>query len=161
MPINMGGRRCEGKRDPLNSVSEESKAVTRRLVEELFNTGNLEVADEVLAADYVGHSPSHPDLPGPENLKRAVGEWRIAFPDTHNVIEDMVAEGDKVAVCLTARHTPGRVHGHRRNRQQDSGNELRHLPLVRGQDHGQLGHLQRPGDGAAVQQLGITSLSDT
>ncbi len=87
-----------GRRILINSVSEESKAVTRRLIEELFNTGNQEIADEVLAADYVDHSPSHPDLPGPENLKRAVAEWRDAFPDTRNIIEDMVAEGDKVAV---------------------------------------------------------------
>ena len=86
-------------------MSEESKAVTRRLIEELFNTGNQEIADEVLAADYVDHSPSHPDLPGPENLKRAVGEWRVAFPDTHNVIEDIVAEGDRVAVRWTTHAT--------------------------------------------------------
>ena len=79
-------------------MSEGNKAVTRQLIEELFSTGNQEIADEVLAADYVDHSPSRPGLSGPENLKRAVGEWRVAFPDTRNVIEDMVAEGDKVAV---------------------------------------------------------------
>ncbi len=49
----------------------------------------------------IDHSPSRPGLPGPENLKRAVGEWRIAFPDTHNVVEDIVAEGDKVAARWT------------------------------------------------------------
>ena len=101
----MGGRGSEGKRGPLNAVSEESKVATRRLIEGLFNTGNQEIADEVLAADYIDHSPSHPDLPSPENLKRAVGEWRVAFPDTHNVIEDMVAEGDKVAVRWTTHAT--------------------------------------------------------
>ena len=87
-------------------MSEGNKAVTRQLIEELFSTGNQEIADEVLAADYVDHSPSRPGLSGPENLKRAVGEWRVAFPDTRNVIEDMVAEGDKVAVRWTtyARH---------------------------------------------------------
>ena len=97
--------RSDWKRSPLNSVPEDSKAVTRRLIEELFNTGNQEIADEVLATDYVDHSPSHPDLPGLENLKRAVGEWRVAFPDTHNVIEDIVAEGDKVAVRWTTHAT--------------------------------------------------------
>ncbi len=93
------------KKSLLNSVFEESKTVTRRLIEELFNTGNQEIADEVLAAEYVDHSPSHPGLPGPENLKRAVSEWRVAFPDTRNVIEDIVAEGDKVAVRWTTHAT--------------------------------------------------------
>src|SRR5919202_5813813 len=92
IPMNMGEGRSAGKRGPLNSMSEQSKAVTRRLIEELFNTENLEMADEVLAANYVDHSPSHPGLHGQENLKRAVGEWLVAFPDTHNVIEDIVAE---------------------------------------------------------------------
>jgi predicted ester cyclase len=82
-------------------VAEENRAVARKLIEQLFNTGHLEIADEILAADYVDHSPSHPGLPGPENLKLAVAEWRVAFPDTRNVIEDMVAEGDKVAVRWT------------------------------------------------------------
>jgi steroid delta-isomerase-like uncharacterized protein len=86
-------------------VSEEGKTVARRLIEELFNTGNLELADQVLADDYVDHSPSHPDLPGPENVKRAVREWRAAFSDTLNVIDDMVAEGDRVAVRWTTHAT--------------------------------------------------------
>ncbi len=75
--------------------------MARRLVEELFNTGRLELADEVLAEDYVDHSPSHPELTGTENIKRAVHEWRAAFPDTLNVIDDLVAEGDRVAVRWT------------------------------------------------------------
>ena len=86
-------------------MSEENKAITRQLIEELFNTGNQEIADGVLAAGYVDHSPSYPGLPGPENLKRAVAEWRLAFPDTRNVIEDMVAEGDRVAVRWTTHAT--------------------------------------------------------
>lgn len=86
-------------------MSEENKVIARRLIEELFNTGNLEVVDEVLAADYADHSPSHPDLSGPENVKRAVREWRAAFPDTHNVINDTVAERDRVAVRWTTHAT--------------------------------------------------------
>jgi predicted ester cyclase len=98
-------RRSGGKKSRRSSVSEENKAIIRQLIEQLFNTGNQEIADGVLAADYVDHSPSHPGLPGPENLKRAVSEWRVAFPDTRNVIEDIVAEGDWVAVRWTTRAT--------------------------------------------------------
>ena len=41
---------------------EDDKAIVRRLIEDLFNTGNPDIADEVLADDYVDHSPSHPDV---------------------------------------------------------------------------------------------------
>lgn len=80
---------------------EEHKAVVRRAIEELFNTGSLEVADEVFAADYVDHTPSNSELSGLENIKRFVCEWRIAFSNTRNAIDDMVAEGDRVAVRWT------------------------------------------------------------
>ena len=85
---------------------EENKAVVRRLVEDLFNTGDPWIADDVLADDYVDHSPSHPDLPGPENLKRSVLGWLAAFPDTVSAVRDIVAEGDTVAVrwCTRATH---------------------------------------------------------
>jgi steroid delta-isomerase-like uncharacterized protein len=86
-------------------VSEENKAVARRLIEELFNTGNEDIADEILADDYVDHSPSHPYLSGPQNVRRAVGEWRSAFPDTCNTVNDMVAEGDRVAARWTTHAT--------------------------------------------------------
>jgi predicted ester cyclase len=98
-------RRSGGKKSLRSSVSEENKVIIRQLLEQLFNMGNQEIADGVLAADYVDHSPSHPGLPGPENLKRAVSELRVAFPDTRNVIEDIVAEGDRVAVRWTTRAT--------------------------------------------------------
>jgi len=80
---------------------EEHKAVVRRAIEGLFNTGRLAIADAVFSADYVDHSPSNSNLSGLENVKRFVGEWRTAFPDTRNVIEDMVVEDDRVAVRWT------------------------------------------------------------
>ena len=39
-------------------MSEEHKAIVRRIIEEFFNTGNLEVVDEIFATDYVDHNPS-------------------------------------------------------------------------------------------------------
>jgi steroid delta-isomerase-like uncharacterized protein len=85
--------------------SEANKTVVLRLIEDLFNTGNLDIADEVLARDYVDHSPSHPELSGPENIKHSVSEWLNAFPDTVSVAHDVVAEGDKVAARWTTRAT--------------------------------------------------------
>ncbi len=84
---------------------EENKVVVRRVIEDLFNTGDPAIAEEVFAADYVDHTPSHPDLRGPENVARSVAEWRAAFPDTRSTVEDLVAEGDKVAARWTTEAT--------------------------------------------------------
>jgi steroid delta-isomerase-like uncharacterized protein len=85
--------------------SEDNKAIVRRLIEDLFNTGNPDIADEFLADDYVDHSPSHPDVPGRENVKQSVSEWLIAFPDTVSVAKDLVAEEDRVAARWSTQAT--------------------------------------------------------
>ena len=78
-------------------MSEENKAIARRVTEELFNRGNLDVADELFAPNFVDHDPASPeDIRGPEGMKQFIAMYRGAFPDIHIVIEDQVAEGDKV-----------------------------------------------------------------
>ena len=53
-------------------MSEENKTIVRRQEEEIFTQGNLDVADEVYARDYVGHDPSNPeDIRGLEAAKQA------------------------------------------------------------------------------------------
>jgi steroid delta-isomerase-like uncharacterized protein len=86
--------------------AEQNKAICRRADEELFNRGNLDVADELFAVDYVYHDPTGgEDWRGPEGVKRYVSMFRTAFPDLHLTIEDQIAEGDKVAYRWTARGT--------------------------------------------------------
>jgi steroid delta-isomerase-like uncharacterized protein len=87
--------------------AEENKALARRLIEEMFNRGNLEAADELFAPDYVNHDPGSPEeiRGGPEGIKRYVGVYRTAFPDLQLTIEDQVTEGDKVATRWTGRGT--------------------------------------------------------
>jgi len=83
-------------------MSKENKAISRRVNEECFNQGNLAVADELLAADYVDHA-APPGLPaGVEGFKQLVAIYRTAFPDLHVTIEDQIAEGDKLATRFTA-----------------------------------------------------------
>ena len=76
--------------------TEENKAIVRRVIDEMVNKGNLEVADEVLASDYIYHFPTH-EINGPEGLKEFISMMRTAFPDLHVTIEDLIAEGDTVA----------------------------------------------------------------
>ncbi len=87
-------------------MSEENKALTRRWFEDLFNTGDLAVADELTAQDSVNHDPTLGDLPrGPEGDKQVVNLYRGGFPDANITVEEQIAEGDKVVTRWTARGT--------------------------------------------------------
>ena len=79
--------------------TEQNKATTRRLVEEL-NKGNLSVIDELVGADYVGHGAGG-TIQGPEEFKESRRTISSAFPDWHSTIEDITAEGETVVVRLT------------------------------------------------------------
>jgi predicted ester cyclase len=86
---------------------KDSKALERRLYEE-YNKGKtavLAVIDEVYAADTIQHSSSGRDIRGIENYKQHVRAFSSAFPDLQFTIDDMVAEGDTVAVRVTATGT--------------------------------------------------------
>ena len=67
----------------------------RRFIEEVWNRGNLDVADELFDAQAT--TPDVPELPaGPEGAKVIARMFRSAFPDFHMTIEDLIAEDDKV-----------------------------------------------------------------
>ena len=86
--------------------AEENRAVSLRVAEEVFNGGNVDLADELYAPDYVLHDPSLPeDLHGPEGIKRYAAMTLGAFPDIRVAVEDQVAEGDKVVSRWTATGT--------------------------------------------------------
>jgi steroid delta-isomerase-like uncharacterized protein len=85
--------------------SEESKVIVRRFWG-VWEEGNIDLVDELLAPDYVNHSPATPDQPtDPEGIKAVVGMFRGAMPDLRVIIEDMIAEGDKVVVRYTIEGT--------------------------------------------------------
>src|ERR687886_2537966 len=82
---------------------EENKAVVRRFFEELLSTDNFAVADEILSPGfrfYFAGSPEPLDL---EHYKEFLRTRRAAFPDRRFVVEDMIAEGDKVSARFTIR----------------------------------------------------------
>ena len=83
----------------------ENKATFERYIEEVWNQGRLELADEIFDR-YIAHQPDGPTLErGPEDVKRFVGEFRAAFPDFRISIDDQIAEGNKVVVRATIRGT--------------------------------------------------------
>jgi len=87
-------------------MSEENKTVIRRSFEELWNKGNLSVADELFAPNYTHHDPATPDVGrGPESEKKRATLYRTAFPDLKLTIEDIIAEGETVMARWSCRGT--------------------------------------------------------
>jgi predicted ester cyclase len=82
--------------------TEENKAIIRRFNEEIWSEGNLDVANEIIAADLVWHTA---EINGIEGFKQNLTELRTGFPDLHITTEDLVAEGDKVAARITIKGT--------------------------------------------------------
>jgi steroid delta-isomerase-like uncharacterized protein len=76
---------------------EENKACGRRFAEEIINKGNMGVDPELVAEDFVELDPFPGQQPGREGLIDIIAMIRTAFPDLQWTIEELVAEGDKVA----------------------------------------------------------------
>lgn len=79
------------------STLEANKALARRFYEEFWCNGNADAAD-ALVAETITHGQLPPGWPsGREGFKAIVRLWRRGFPDMHEAIEFMIAEGDRVA----------------------------------------------------------------
>jgi len=85
--------------------AEENKAVVRRLVEDVVNRGDLAVVDEIFATNFVNLSLATGITPDREGIKQYITILRSAFPDYHNIIEDLIAEGDRVVARVICRGT--------------------------------------------------------
>jgi steroid delta-isomerase-like uncharacterized protein len=83
--------------------SEANKVLVRRYID-LWSTGNLASAGDILAADYVDHThPTH--AAGSEAVKQEIMDFNIGFPDAHVTVEHMISEGDLVAFRFVLRGT--------------------------------------------------------
>lgn len=86
-------------------MSTENKTILCRFFEELFNDGDLNVADELVALDYVNHNPAPDEPPGRDGLRAFITVLRTAFPDIHFSVDEQLAEGDRVVTRWTATGT--------------------------------------------------------
>jgi steroid delta-isomerase-like uncharacterized protein len=83
-------------------MSEENKALARRLLEEVVSQGNMSLIDELVAPDFIEHEEMPAEIPpGREGVKAMFTMFRGAFPDIKATIDDLIAEGDKVVVRST------------------------------------------------------------
>jgi predicted ester cyclase len=90
------------------SLEENNKALVRRFLEEVYNRGNLNVADQLLAADYVDHTVPPGKYAGREGLKRSVAKQRASSSDLHISIKEQIAQGDKVVTWVIGSGTHDR-----------------------------------------------------
>ena len=85
---------------------EENKALIRRYYQEIDAAAKddrgASVLDDFVAPNFFNHAPSPGFTPDLEGLKQANDHFLAAAPDGYHVIEDMIAEGDKVMTRLSA-----------------------------------------------------------
>lgn len=85
--------------------AEKNSALVRRFVEEIFNQGKVEVAEEILAPGYMHHDPTTNEFgSGIEGFKQMISLYRQAF-DLQIVLEDQVATEEKVVDRWTGHGT--------------------------------------------------------
>jgi steroid delta-isomerase-like uncharacterized protein len=88
-------------REEASMSARENKTTVRRFVDEVQSGGNIDAIDELCSPEFVNHS-APPGVPSNcEGVKQLTAMFRQAFPDSYFTVEDMVAEGDKVATRKT------------------------------------------------------------
>ena len=84
-------------------MSDDRKARFTMLMDEVFNRGNYDAADQFVAEDFFNHEA--PDSPGPEGFKATARWLRAAFPDYHAEMQEFVADGDLMVARLVVSGT--------------------------------------------------------
>ena len=87
-------------------IAAQNRHLVRQVIEEIWNGGDLTLADRLFAADYINHGGLIPDLvQGPEAIKISVALYRAAFPQFRIAVLDLLAQGPMVALRWTAHKT--------------------------------------------------------
>jgi steroid delta-isomerase-like uncharacterized protein len=91
----------------MDMSAEENKALARRLFEEGFSQGKVDVVDEVLDPNFVCYDPNSEsgEVRGAETIKGEIEYFRNALSDLTYSIEDQIAEGEKVVTRYTVSGT--------------------------------------------------------
>lgn len=92
---------CQGQA----RILSENKAIVLRSESALWSKGDLAVADELYSPDFLCHFVVGPDWKGIEGIKNEVASHRRSFPDWHEKVDDIVAQGDKVVIRFTSTGT--------------------------------------------------------
>ena len=86
-------------------MSEQNKALARRFYEEVITGKDLNVMDELCAADFVDHNALPGQRPGRDGLKDSFGQFLAGFPDLRATVHQIVVEGDILVSRFTMEGT--------------------------------------------------------
>ena len=95
------------------AAPEANASLVRSLHAELLESRDLDTIDRYFARDFVSHNNPPGFPPGVEGVKRFFEMFRDAFPDATVTIDELVADGDKVAVATTLAVAGGEIVEHR------------------------------------------------
>lgn len=148
------------RREPMASAvpSTENEEIVRRFAEQFINAGNHDTAEEFLAEDVHDYTPLG-ETTGRDAVVETTKELGAAFPDFTIRLEEVVADGDTVAVRMTQRGThEGEFMGI-----EPTGNsfEIEAMAFVRLADGKIVERRTRPDLLGLLRQLGITELPAT
>jgi predicted ester cyclase len=135
-------------------TTEHNKRLVHRALQEIYARGDLELANELVHPDFVDHEPAHSEQPtGPESVKQTVRSLQSAFGGLRFVVEDEIAQGDKVVqlVTMSGRHT-GPLMG---REPTGKGFAVRHIYIWRVADDKIVDHWGSRDDLGLLGQLGL------
>lgn len=89
----------------VNTAEAKNKAAVLRSEAELWSKGNLAVADQVYSPNFVCHFIMGREWRGLQGIRGAVKSHRTSFPDWNERVDDIIAEGDRVAIRITSTGT--------------------------------------------------------
>ncbi len=91
---------------PTSVTSIENANTVRKVIDEIWNRGQMAMADMFFTADYIDHDPATTStMRGPEAVKQNATMYRTAFPDLHLNVEETISDGDHVATRWTSTGT--------------------------------------------------------
>ena len=82
-------------------MSLTNEALARKVLDEIWNGGNLDLIDELYAEDFVCHVEPDEDWKGRDGVRDTANLIRETFSDYEERIDDVVVDGDKVALRIT------------------------------------------------------------
>jgi len=133
----------------------DHKATMQRIYDEVFNQGNLDVIDELLADDFVEHQELPPGIPQGKGAPRAYTiMFRSAFPDFRMAVEEMLQDGNKVITRV-------RVSGTHKGEfmgipPTDNKFDVSAIDIIEFRDDKAIGHWGVMDTAAMMEQLGVS-----
>ena len=92
---------CQTTSNKIIMEQNKNKETVVRFYNELLNKGNLDLLNDVMTQDFIDYNATADQAPGMEGFKGLLKMVTTAFPDLHIVLEDTIAEGNKVVSRLT------------------------------------------------------------